>query len=177
VNDTSRSDTYARGREIHQIPTHWVAPTTISVRFIQDMIRHDVNPRALLSWEDLGVLRDSYPTAIGIQLFISGVVVVLFRSYGDICCAWSSKGVRGTVGMLPVLYAIVGNTPTHNSGSPVASLPDEINDTTAIGLKLRLRDGTECLTVPTHAFVKVKGTQTRARLMVTDWLLQARICT
>jgi hypothetical protein len=44
----------------------------------------------------------------------------------------------------------------------------------AIGLKLKLRDGTECVTVPTHAFVDLGATHNKGRLKLTNWFLKAQ---
>lgn len=174
-------DTHAAGREIHVFPTGITVHTTLSFsvfgRHQEDPIEAALNPRRLLRQGDLNKLREMAPTAVGARLLISGYIVILFRTSAELEKSWVKDGHISEFGGLRVIYDVMEDYPTKGevpSGTPISSKPDNMGNTAALGLKLRFADGLEAITVPTHAFVKCKGTHRPALLRVFDWYARVK---
>ncbi|KAL1969233.1 hypothetical protein VTN77DRAFT_487 [Rasamsonia byssochlamydoides] len=88
-----------------------------------------------------------FPTSVGARVFISGFIVVLFNRQKDIEESWKN-GLVTEFGCLRLGYDIVTHEPTINgisSGTPIAPVPNELSSSAALGLKLRLPGGLQCI--------------------------------
>ncbi|KAJ6109633.1 hypothetical protein N7486_001868 [Penicillium sp. IBT 16267x] len=176
-----------------------------------------LNPRRFLSAEDLRIIREMFPSAIGARVFVSGFIVILFNSMADIKRSWDYDGPCGEFGNRRLRYDIIEHTLTRGDvlrGAPIVPSPDpqapyqghsrprrylsrshdahataglakpyytlrSITDngipkanvifdkpyatelSRSLGLKIRFSDGREAITVPTHAFVRLRSTNSR----------------
>jgi hypothetical protein len=57
-----------------------------------DPIRAALNPRRFLSQDDLNILREMFPSAVGVRVFMSGFIVILFKTREDIEKSWLEDG-------------------------------------------------------------------------------------
>lgn len=152
-------DTHAGGRAIHLYP-NLVLPqlSQIYSGSRQDPVKHTINPRRFLSAPDLEHLHRFFPAAIGARVLISGFLVILFRDQKDIESSWL-EGCVPSFGLLRVGYDIAVHYPTETvpeSGNAVTESPGDHECATPLGLKLKFSDGSEGITVCSHAFVDVK---------------------
>lgn len=84
-------DTHVTGREIHIVPS-LRGPDPLRVLMPSRVpIRRLIYPRRMLSACDISILRSSYPTSIGVRVFISGFIVLLFQKR-LICIKRGSQG-------------------------------------------------------------------------------------
>jgi hypothetical protein len=119
------------------------------------------------------LLRMAFPTSVGVRVFISGFIVVLFNNQKDIERSWDEGQIR-EFGALRVGYDIAVHEPTISTGAVIANEPNKFEQSAAIGLKLRLPGGLECLTVPTHAFVKLYQAKCRPLLRFAEWIAKSK---
>ncbi|OQE18175.1 hypothetical protein PENFLA_c022G09937 [Penicillium flavigenum] len=164
--------THAGGREIHFLPAG-LAPRTI-VCFIEqpDPLKAVLNPRRFLQSHDLHFLREMFPLAVGARVLISGFIVILFKSRADVEKSWTQDGFASQFGNLRLIYDVTEENPTRTEvsrGAAIASKSDTWETHASLGLKLRLLDGQEVITVPTHAFVKVRHINGPRLLRLAGW--------
>jgi hypothetical protein len=134
-----------------------------------------INPRKFLCEPLLEYLKDLFPHSVGALVLISGFIIIVFRSRGDMTASW--KKTPFTIGHLRVGFSVMGFSATLcgiTSGHPVTDSPDDLKSAAALGLKLKLPGGLKCITVPTHAFVDLRTTQNPIYLWITDWLARAK---
>ncbi|KAJ5944107.1 hypothetical protein N7516_004275 [Penicillium verrucosum] len=162
-----------KGLEIHVQPWGHVERTTVVWPKLQpDPLNNILNPRKFLSQDDLHLLREMFPCALGIRVFISGFIVILFKSRSDIEYSWLHDGFSDSFGCLRLRYDILQDEPTRNvipRGAAITTRPDCIDGYAALGLKLRFPSGQEAITVPTHAFVTLRSMLPMPLLCVSDW--------
>jgi hypothetical protein len=104
---------------------------------------------------------------------ISGFAVFLFRNVDDMMAAWK-RGCPDDLGGLNVGYDIITMEPTAiASGHDVADSPGSFDSRGCLGLRIRLRNGTDAVTTVTHGFVKLPK-HSRVFLRMADWYLQAK---
>jgi hypothetical protein len=73
-----------------------------------------------------------------------------------------------------VWVTIAVHEPTISTEAVIANEPNKFERSAAIGLKLRLPGGLECLTVPTHAFVKLYQAKRRPLLRFAEWIAKSK---
>lgn len=174
----ARLDTHAGGREIHICPqyqTRQMLATNLGP-FRDYPMSRVINPRRFLKESDLKHLRMAFPTSIGVRVFFSGFIVVLFNSQKDIVRSWD-EGQIIHFGALRVGYDIAVHEMTKteiSTGAVIANNPNNFEQSAAIGLKLRLPGGLECLTVPTHAFVNLYQPKRRPLLRFVEWIAKSK---
>lgn len=168
----------AGGREIHLYPhdrneLRRAGIITPRSPWKEDLLfRQGINPRKILSHEQLDNLRELFPKAIGARVLIGGFIVILFENLGHIQDVYENDWVR-EIGGLRVFYDILKANvaaETLNSGMQVAEKPEKLMGQGCLGLKLRLANGTEAITTVTHGFVKnpspLRVTQAFAELVL-----------
>ncbi|KAJ5675388.1 hypothetical protein N7462_008285 [Penicillium macrosclerotiorum] len=171
--DTAESiSTHAGDLEIHLAPGGLIEQTTTKWPKLQpDPIIGTLTPRKFFSRGHLQRLREMFPTSIGARVFISGYIVILFKSRTDVEESWLHDGLADTFGALRLRYDILEDSPTQKAiarGAAIAAKPDCVEAYTALGLKLRFPEGQEAITVPTHAFVGLRGIRTSALRRIAD---------
>jgi hypothetical protein len=172
-------DTHAGGREIHVHPEFQRRDLVLTnfAPFRDDPMYRAINPRRFLKENDLKTLRIAFPTSIGAQVLISGFIVVLFNTQEDIERSWD-EGEITEFGALRVGYDIAAHEPTKSeisTGAVITHDPNKLDQSAALGLKLRLPGGLECLTIPTHAFVKLYETKRRPLLRFAEWIAKSKM--
>ncbi|KAF3022348.1 hypothetical protein E8E15_009193 [Penicillium rubens] len=166
--------THAGGREIHFLPAG-LSPRTMTMICFKaqpDPIKAVLNPRRFLQSHDLHVIREMFPLAVGARVLISGFIVILFKSRADVEKSWTQDGEACTFGNLRLLYDVMEDSPTRtevSGGAAIASKPDALETSVTLRLKLRLLDGQEVITVPTHAFVKLRRINGSCLRRLADW--------
>ncbi|KAK2812920.1 hypothetical protein FQN50_000941 [Emmonsiellopsis sp. PD_5] len=171
-------ETHAAGREIHIVP-YYLMPEYMHmyVRALHDPIIGCINPRKLLSGQDLEALREMFPRAIGARLLVSGFLIILFKNLRDVRASWErEQGLGIEFGRMRIGYDVVaGYNPTGaeviESGDAIGNSPGNRSSAAALGLKLVLPGGQRAITVPTHAFVKI-STVVRSGLYlhIVNWI-------
>jgi hypothetical protein len=126
---------------------------------------------------DLNILREMFPSAVGVRVFISGFILILFKTREDIEKSWLEDGPAGEFGYLRLRYDIIEDEPTQkvlSRGAPIAAKPDCSETSAALGVKIRFPSGQEAITVPTHAFVALRSIRTSPMLRVANWYAQIK---
>lgn len=173
------ADTHAAGREIHFHPGA-VYPRTIHEAtigpFRHDPITQSLNPHELLSSDIISELQIMFPLSVGARVFFCGFLAILFQSRDDIKKTWKHDGQAATFGNLRVVYDVMASRPSSeliHSGKAIAPHPNDSNVSASFGLKLRFPNGQLSITVPTHAFVKLRH-PSRPLLGVLDWITRIK---
>ncbi|KAI9929864.1 hypothetical protein ASPWEDRAFT_23597 [Aspergillus wentii DTO 134E9] len=171
-------DTHAGGLEIHMHPIFHSPPPNKSfdTGYIEDPIPREINPRRFLRESDMAILREKFPLSVAVRVFISGFIVILFESREKMEQSWES-GVATEFGNLRLRYDTVYHEHCANdlqSGTPVTTGPGRLEKSAALGLKLKLKNGDQCITVPTHAFMKVYTANSHSRLLFADWIAKSK---
>lgn len=168
------TDTHAGGMEIHQLPP-FRYPDFADGHNLISLFGYLLNPRRLLTAEELNTLRLMYPHACGVQLLIGGQLVVLFKTESDMIASWS-RGICGEIGGLQVVYNVLDCQPSHDPvalGASVQSFPVDSKDPFAsvcLGLKVKMQDGRDAITTATHGFVKLpKKAEKRWRAITASY--------
>lgn len=167
-------DTHAAGREIHFLPGSINPRTTHEATigpFRHDPTAQDLNPRELLSSDIISELQKMFPLSVGVRVLICGFLTILFQNRGDITKSWKHDGKLATFGNLRVVYDVTENQPSNDrihTGKSISQYPNEGYLSASLGLKLRFPNGQVAITVPTHAFVKLRD-PTRPLLRDLDW--------
>lgn len=139
------------------------------------LFRQGINPRKLLSNEQLDAIRELFPTAVGARVLVAGFIVILFQTLSEIRDVYKRDWVMD-IGGLRVIYDIPQIEVTADSvesGMQVSEKPESIHGAGCLGLKLRLVDGTEAITTVTHGFVRNPQPHRCVQVFV-DWVLGAK---
>ncbi|KUM62785.1 hypothetical protein ACN42_g4334 [Penicillium freii] len=163
--------THAGGREIHFLPAGLAPRTIVCFTNQPDPLKAVLNPRRFLQSHDLRILREMFPLAVGARVLISGFIVILFKSRADVEKSWTQDGFASEFGNLRLVYDVTEDNPTRTEvlrGAAIAPKSDEWETNASLGLKLRLLDGQEVITVPTHAFVKLRDLNGPRLLRLAD---------
>ncbi|CAG8026734.1 unnamed protein product [Penicillium olsonii] len=171
--------THAGGIGIHLIPQGFTYKRKPGIytclwpsNHHRDPVPESLDPRKFLAPTHLNMLREMYPTSIGARVFVSGFIVLLFKDYAAIKKSWTQDKILPVFGNLRVSYDVLENIPTHQkicSGAPVSNESDPSKALAALGLKLRLPQGYEAITVPTHAFVALRPVNWTLSLRISSW--------
>lgn len=175
VSDFLVQSTHAGGREIHVVPTMEHPNPQIYQENQRDWIRRRVNPRLMLTAHDMNAIRTMFPSSTGVRILIAGWAVVLFASKDEMVAGWR-KGVPDTIGELYVGYDIHEATPTiatTRAGYAVSEAKESFESLSALGLRLKMRDGREVITAVTHGFVH-RPERAPILLRVAEWILRAK---
>ncbi|KKK21464.1 hypothetical protein ARAM_003766 [Aspergillus rambellii] len=174
------SDIEAGGRPIHYYPgepTHLISSTIIvrSPWKEEFLFKDGINPRKLLSYEQLDSLRELFPTAIGARVLVTGFIIILFKSPSDIQDAYKHYGVI-EIGGLRTIYdelRLEASADTVVSGMEVSDQPNNIHGLGCLGLRIRMTDGKEAITTVTHGFVR-HPQGSRVVNILGDWYLRTK---
>lgn len=107
VVEDLRAGTEAGGRVIHIAPTDEIVPRTWIPTEIPDARLRPLNPRGILELRDIEGIRALYPSSVGVELFTSGHMVLLYRTKQDIEESWQDFGHGHTWGTVPLLYGLL----------------------------------------------------------------------
>ncbi|KAJ9273436.1 hypothetical protein DTO212C5_510 [Paecilomyces variotii] len=148
----------AGDREIHILPAVNLDLSEIPIRIPErcDPFRKELNPRRILTPEDLELIRKVHVRAIGVEILVCGWAIYIFKTKKDMKKAWAEGGARA-IGGLSVGHMTIEDNPCHatlQAGEPVSPEPDSYIAHSQLGLKIRLPGGIECITTVTHGFVK-----------------------
>lgn len=163
--------THVAGMKVHVVPGMETPNPLRYMRLKGDRIRRQINPRRMLTADDLNNIRTMFPKAVGIRVLIGGYVVVLFQTMSDMRASWS-EGVPDTLGGFDVGYDIVDYRPSEfevASGYAVTAKPE--GGFTKV-LSCKLKDGVEAITILAHRFVYLPGKSLVVR--VANWFLKAK---
>ncbi|CAG8198029.1 unnamed protein product [Penicillium olsonii] len=171
--------THAGGIGIHLIPRGFLEkqkpglyPCDWLENHQRDPVPESLDPRKFLAPPYLNMLREMCPTSIGARVFVSGYIVLLFKDCAAIKRSWEQDGKIPVFGNLRVCYDVLENLPTNQkicSGAPVSHESDPSTAVASLGLKLRLPQGYEAITVPTHAFVALRPVNWTLFLRISSW--------
>ncbi|KAL7623777.1 hypothetical protein AAE478_005330 [Parahypoxylon ruwenzoriense] len=176
------SHTHAGGLEIHTIPTAWPHNSMNFPRVGRNLIYRVINPRRVLSQEDIGYLVDMFPNALGAQVLIAGRINIVYGTWTSLEQDWA-EGVPSIVGGLSIGFSLLDIVPSQveeGYGGGVASTEDANRKATGyLGLALESPSGECLLTTMTHGFVHLPGDGFVARAVsmfqrVKDSLLRFR---
>lgn len=163
-------------REVHLGPSsRQPTMTSTFTRHVLDPILGIINPRRFLLRNDIEMLKTLYPSSTGARVYVSGFIVLLYHTQGDIEKDWST-GLGAEFGSLRVRYEIINHRPSKTalrSGFAVCDKPDYLESSAALGLKLKGPEFGTAITVPTHAFVNV-ASASRVRCWTTERFIEAK---
>jgi hypothetical protein len=117
-------------------------------------------------------LREMFSSAVGVGVFVSGFIVIMFKTRADIEKSWLEDGFASEFGKLRSCYDVLEAESTQNvlsRGAAVASQADYSQRNAAPGLKIRFPNGQNAITVPTHAFVTFRTITTSAMRRIANW--------
>lgn len=166
--------TQAGGWEIHVKP-QFALPKQGSLGLLpavrENPFQHRLDPRKFISDADLRTIQEFFPGSIGIHVLVIGYIVVLF-AHADAIQACIANGLVEEIGGLQVAFGVASYFPTAvYSRYAIADGPAKTRGTACLGLRLRLLDGTDCITTATHAFVQLKqGKQSHLQRRCLSWL-------
>ncbi|KAF2404818.1 hypothetical protein EJ06DRAFT_553639 [Trichodelitschia bisporula] len=160
------------GTDVHIIPgSHLVTDSPFyfplhDIEPIEDPLSGPLNPRRFFGHEDLEIIRDTFPAAVGAQVYISGYVVILYSSKKVLFREVNNRGVCPFIGQLRVRYSVADFKPA----------PHKANSPAAVGLRLSYNDysedpngkETKLITVPSHAYAKTAGEKDTLHRAVID---------
>ncbi|KAM5457522.1 hypothetical protein MaudCBS49596_000717 [Microsporum audouinii] len=182
TNDEERAiDTHVGGREVHIYPYHefpYPRSTYVGIPFCDCPLTRHINPRRLLRPEDLRVLREFWPTSVGVRVLISGWVIILFSSQSDMEAEWVSK-MCDNIGGQRVGYDVVRCDLTLRpvpSASAVASRSGDFSTRVSLGLRLRMHEE-DVITTVTHGFVETYTPNSYfdyLKMQCSSWYLSVR---
>lgn len=121
---------------------------------LPDPIKRRVNPQHCLSPDDLKILHQQFPSAVGVCVLNSHFALLLYPTVESIYNNWKA-GVPASIGGLDVGYTLSDCSPSNTaleSGSAISTVLDNYTNVAALGLKLRLPNGQECITTVSHSF-------------------------
>ncbi|KAK0709182.1 hypothetical protein B0T26DRAFT_397519 [Lasiosphaeria miniovina] len=102
ITSNPRAATHVGGREVHLVPSCGFRPREIYTKFVPDGMEAPLDPRRLLTSTEIDALRLAFPGAMGVQVFISDFVVLLYPSTRSILRSWNDFGISSTWGNLHV---------------------------------------------------------------------------
>jgi hypothetical protein len=142
---------------IHNQPN--MIPGVLSPNYMEDPIPHTINPRKLLSEDDLVSIRNLFPQVDGVRVHISGFITLLLLSDRYIAELLYGR-LPLTIGGLRVEISLLEMLPTTTPapaqwGDPTADKPNEfLLTSTCLGLRIRLPGANvDAITTATHGYV------------------------
>jgi hypothetical protein len=139
------------------------------------LFQEGINPRKLLCPQQLDGLRELFPAAVGARLLVSGFLVVLFESLGDIQAVYEGDWIMEVGGLRTIydLHRLEASADTIISGMEVCERPESLYGQGCLGLKIRMTDGIEAITTVTHGFVN-NPQPSRTIMMFSECILRAK---
>ncbi|KAJ6155024.1 hypothetical protein N7470_005590 [Penicillium chermesinum] len=122
------------------------------------LFKDGINPRKLLSTQQLDNLRTLFPHAVGARVLVSGFLVVLY--------SWGLRTFYDISKLEPTAGGI-------SSGMQVSTEANSANGLGCIGLRVRMVDGEEAITTVTHGFVR-NPQHSRVVLKLADWISKTK---
>lgn len=158
---------FAGGRPIHYLLrdyTQYVPELILTPRTPIDMNRHFhrfINPRRFLRPTDLDGIRELFPEATGVEIFIAGFMVITFDDMHHVQDAYADTWPLELAG-LRVFFDVVRYDLTASAieyGLGLSTSPGLESECRAgsVGLKVQLQDGSMAITTVTHGFVHLPG--------------------
>lgn len=84
---------------------------------------------------------------------------------------WTSEELGGA----EVGFGVASHISTSiQTGHGIAAAPDELMSTASLGLRLKLQDGVERITMVTHAFIETADTDSALRRRISNWVVMAK---
>lgn len=120
------------------------------------LFQRGINPRKLLSPQQLDGLRELFPAAVGACLLVSGFLVVLFESLRDIQAVYEGDWIMQLGGVRTIydIHGLEASADSVTSGMEVCGGPDSLYGQGCLGLKIQMANGQEAITTVTHGFVQ-----------------------
>ncbi|KAJ5101132.1 hypothetical protein N7456_007184 [Penicillium angulare] len=168
---------FAGGRPIHYYPSDrfdYVPWGILTPRTPHDFNNHFdrfINPRRFLRATDLDSLRELFPKATGVNVFVAGFMVIIFDDQTDVQDAYQKIWPLELAGLR--VFFDIGHyeltTSTLQYGLGLSTMPSQEMDTLAahqqntssragsLGLKVQMQDGLIAMTTVTHGFVRLPG--------------------
>jgi hypothetical protein len=174
-------DTEAAGRPLHPYPEDRLNLIPYGIMTPRSpwrenyLFKESINPRKLLSPDMIDSLRELFPAAVGARIFVSGFLVVLYKSLRDIQAVYDEDWIR-EVGGLPTKYdeyKLEASADTVISGMEVSERPESLLGQGCLGLRIRMADGREAITTVTHGFVRNRQ-RSRMTNIFSEWMLRAK---
>jgi hypothetical protein len=112
-----------------------------------------------------------FSSAVGVGVFVSGFIVIMFKTRADSEKSWLEDGFSSEFGKLRSCYDVLEAEPTQkvlSRGAAVASQPDCSQRSAALDLKIGFPNGQNAITVPTHTFVTLRTITTSPMLRIAN---------
>lgn len=178
---TSFDDTPAQiaNTDVHVVPFHnspvLAGGSWFDRAYRPDPISRNINPRRYLRPADITTVRRAFPSSIGIRILISRFALIVYQNTDQMYEDWNT-GVPETLGGLTLGYILEDFEPstiTLASEMSTSTSANNFTDVAALGLRLRMPDGRECVTTATHAFIHYKRKSPMKRFF-SHWARMAR---
>lgn len=139
------------------------------------LFKESINPRKLLSPQQLDGLRELFPAAVGARLLVSGFLLVLFESLHDIQTVYEGDWIMEIGGLRTIydVHRLEASADTVTSGMEVCERPESLYGQGCLGLRIRTTDGQEAITTVTHGFVRNPQPSPMTALF-SEWFLRAK---
>lgn len=156
------ADIDAGGRPIHVYPMdniHLMSFGILTPRssWAEELLfRKSINPRKLLTAEQLDGIRSLFPRSVGVRVLVSGFLVVLFETFSDVQDVYLSNWL-GEIAGLHTVYDVLDVRVSGSSSHSDLLISDSHGNHACpgfLGLKISLPDGIEAITTTTHSLVK-----------------------
>ncbi|PBK76470.1 hypothetical protein ARMSODRAFT_227245 [Armillaria solidipes] len=168
------------GREVH--PFEYISPlprteSTLLVHSSYNPYRDDplrnLNPRVPLSKDDISVIRELWPSIIGVRIYVCGAISLLVHSWADISkvtkYGWPSTigGLLAQIESVEEIKLSVDRTPYALQDGPQRHSHTGTNRIGSTGLRIRGRFGpdentvSDAIMTDTHSFVYTPSGITR----------------
>jgi hypothetical protein len=160
---TPIAHTHAGGLEIHVLPDYCI-PYSLHHNLIAgiDHIGRYINPRRVLTRQDLDKIGKMFPASVGAQVLIGGYpgtggfMVILYQDMISMELDWG-RATPSTVGGMHVVFRLLNCIPTAEFTTGTAVRSAGCEGTVCLGLKLAFQDGTTAITTVTHGFVNTNS--------------------
>ncbi|KZZ96267.1 hypothetical protein AAP_01040 [Ascosphaera apis ARSEF 7405] len=152
------------GKEVHIIPPTYEFDWNRSAGRIDDPFGRAIWPRRLLTKSDIGLIRAIFPSCCGARVFISGLLVILFKNWGELNDAELGQypekigDMEWGVDVLKLEPLPVGSGDSASDGTIQPS---------AIGVSIVCDDEEVYLTAMTHALAKCHGESKRKDRLIS----------
>ncbi|KAL4809843.1 hypothetical protein BDV18DRAFT_156224 [Aspergillus unguis] len=177
---TPAKDIHAAGLPIHYYPGVYldkIAQRCLpahSPDFYDWRFRREINARRFLTPADLDSLRELFPKAVGVDLLVAGFLVILFDRMAHLDEVYREMfpcQIAGLFVFFDLARYSIADTPVE-CGVRVSADGKRIERAGCLGLKLRMADGEEVITTPTHGFVYRPTSKTRSLMHLAKVVLE-----
>ena len=138
-----------------------IVPPTPRLSHCIDMLGHQLDPRCLLTEDQLAGLRVMFPNSCGVRLWLSHRVEILHLTASQLVeDQHEGDYIKYIAGAQPVSMSVLDCRPTNTTGPRMISSSVHGRDNASkayLGLRLRLPDIVPVITTVTHNYVNVPG--------------------